>query len=96
MQLKSNFLGNSFNRLDAKSVSLANESIDTSKMNLLPSDSCSVLMKQSVDRVSTCDQSDIYKRLDAVVRRLERLLNTDDICKCFDFGWRLHYTFCLQ
>ncbi|VDK33887.1 unnamed protein product [Taenia asiatica] len=36
-------------------------------------------MKQSVDRISNSDHSDIYKRLDAVVRRLEHLLDTDDL-----------------
>nr|CDS32331.1 adenylyl cyclase associated protein [Hymenolepis microstoma] len=71
-------LGSSIQKLDAKSTSLTNESFDTSKINLLPSDSCSVLMKQSVDRISNSEQTDIYKRLDAVVRRLERLLNTND------------------
>ncbi|KAM7534929.1 hypothetical protein Aperf_G00000088946 [Anoplocephala perfoliata] len=35
-------------------------------------------MKQSVDRISNSEHTDIYKRLDAVVRRLERLLDTDD------------------
>lgn len=75
-----NQLTSSHSRLDAKSISLANESIDASKINLLPSDSCSILMKQSVDRISNSDHSDIYKRLDAVVRRLEHLLNTDDLC----------------
>ncbi|VDL22561.1 unnamed protein product [Hymenolepis diminuta] len=77
--MNSNCLGGSINRLDAKSISLTNESFDTSKVNLIPSDSCSVLMKQSVDRISNSEQTDIYKRLDAVVRRLERLLNTDDL-----------------
>ena len=72
-------LTSSHSRLDAKSISLANESINTSKFNLLPSDSCSVLMKQSVDRISTSEQSDICRRLETVVRRLERLLDTDDI-----------------
>lgn len=79
----SNYLGSSINRLDAKSISLTNESFDTSKVNLIPSDSCSVLMKQSVDRISNSETTDIYKRLDAVVRRLERLLNTDDLCRFF-------------
>eukprot|EP00108_Taenia_solium_P010940 TsM_000545000 transcript=TsM_000545000 gene=TsM_000545000 len=74
-----NLLTSSHSRLDAKSISLANESIDASKINLLPSDSCSILMKQSVDRISNSDHSDIYKRLDAVVRRLEHLLDTDDL-----------------
>ena len=68
------------NRLDTKSNSLANESISTSKVNLLPSDSCSVLMKQSADKISTSEQADIYKRLEIVVRRLERLLDTNDLC----------------
>ncbi|VDO06851.1 unnamed protein product [Rodentolepis nana] len=71
-------LESSINKLDAKSTSFANESFDTSKINLLPSDSCSVLMKQSVDRISNSEQTEIYNRLDAVVRRLERLLNTND------------------
>lgn len=68
-----NQLGSSICRFDAT------ESIDTSKINLLPSDSCSVLMKQSVDRISNSEHTDIYKRLDAVVRRLELLLDTDDL-----------------
>uniref|UniRef100_A0A5K3FFX6 CAP_N domain-containing protein n=1 Tax=Mesocestoides corti TaxID=53468 RepID=A0A5K3FFX6_MESCO len=71
---------NNFNGgLDAGSCSLVNEAIDASKINLLPSDSCSVLMKQSVDRISNSDHADIFKRLDAVVGRLERLLNTEDL-----------------
>nr|CDS23975.1 adenylyl cyclase associated protein [Echinococcus granulosus] len=73
--VNANQLTSSHSRLDAKSVSLTNESIDASKINLLPSDSCSILMKQSVDRISNSDHSDIYKRLDAVVRRLEHLLD---------------------
>lgn len=72
---------NSHCLMDAHSLNLGQDDIGASKMNLLPSESCSVIMKQSTDRISASDHSEIFKRLDIVVKRLERLLLTDNAGK---------------
>nr|VZI12955.1 unnamed protein product [Spirometra erinaceieuropaei] len=74
-------LNNSHSVLDGRSLSFAQDEIETSRVNLIPSESCSVIMKHSGEKLYSSESSEILKRLDTVVKRLENVVSsstTDD------------------
>ncbi|BHF71621.1 suppressor of rasval19 [Sparganum proliferum] len=69
-------LNNSHSVLDGRSLSFAQDEIETSRVNLIPSESCSVIMKHSGEKLYSSESSEILKRLDTVVKRLENVVSS--------------------
>ncbi|KAL7060843.1 hypothetical protein AAHC03_09269 [Spirometra sp. Aus1] len=69
-------LNNSHSVLDGRSLSFAQDEIETSRVNLIPSESCSVIMKHSGEKLYSSESCEILKRLDTVVKRLENVVSS--------------------
>lgn len=70
-------LNNSHSILDGRSLSFAPDEIETSRVNLVPSESCSVILKHSGEKLYSSESSELLKRLDRVVKRLENFVSLD-------------------
>ncbi|VDK89666.1 unnamed protein product [Dibothriocephalus latus] len=70
-------LNNSHSVLDGRSLSFAPDEIETSRVNLIPSESCSVIMKHSGEKLNSSESTELLKRLDRVVKRLEKFVSLD-------------------